>query len=259
MTGILDIGSNTIRLVVYENWKKIKERSFRSDIIKNTYNNILSEIGIDNLCDYINLLVSDIENTAIYAIATAAVRTLSNKDEVKEKILNKTGIEIDILSGEEEAECVFLGMINEIKENSGICVDLGGGSIECIEFEERRITFSKSYPLGCKKIKSEKELDCIEKGEVLGNLYMAGGTAKAAYKILRKAENVISTEEIEDILVILKELPEETLKKMLTDRYDTIITGLMIMKKLAQIYGKKEIYIVKNGVREGYLIKKEMM
>ena len=78
MTGILDIGSNTIRLVVYENGEKIKERSFRSDIINNTDNNILSEIGIDNLCDYINLLVSDSEAEEILASGEIQVNETVN-------------------------------------------------------------------------------------------------------------------------------------------------------------------------------------
>lgn len=256
MTGIIDIGSNTIRLVVYENGEKIKEKALRSDIISDTNDNILSKKGIDNLCNSILYLISDIENTDIYALATEAVRLLSNKEEVKSEIFKKTGLEIDILSGEEEAECVFLGMISEIEEARGICVDLGGGSIECIEFENRKITFAKSYPLGCKKVKSEKELEIIEKKEICGNLYIAGGTGKTSLKILGKTDNVIKIEEIKDLISFLQGLPEEKLQRMIPDRYDTIITGLMIMKKLLEIYNKKEIYIIKNGVREGYLIKK---
>ena len=160
------------------------------------------------------------------------------------------------MSGEEEAEYVFLGMISEIEEDRGICVDLGGGSIECIEFENRIITFSKSYPLGCKKVKSEKELEVIEKRKVSGSLYMAGGTAKAALKVLNKKENIIKKEEIDELLYFVKELPEQVLKNMFPDRYDSIISGFMIMKKVAEIYNKKEIHICKKGVRDGYLTKK---
>lgn len=257
MKGIIDIGSNTIRLVIYENGKKIKEKAVRSYIINDSTDNILSKKGIENLCNSLIFLISDIDNIKIHAIATEAIRSLKNKEEVKKDIFEKTNISIDILSGEDEAECVFLGMMSEIEENSGICVDIGGGSIECIEFENKKITFAKSYPLGCKKIKNKEDLNIIGKREICGKLYMAGGTAKTAQKLYReiKGENIVKADEIEEIIELLKSLPDEKLKKLFPERYDTIITGLIIMQEISSIFGKKEIHIIKSGVREGYYLK----
>ena len=279
MTGIIDIGSNTIRLVIYENGKKIKNIGLRSDIIYDTQNGILSEKGIENLCNSILFLTSKAENIIVYALATEAIRVLSNKEEVKDKIFKKTGLEIEILSGEEEAECVYLGVSQEIKEKNGICIDLGGGSLESIIFENDEITNINSYSIGCKKIKKDfvkgefptdeeiKDIEAfieenVKKYNSSGNMYIVGGTAKTALKIYNyiKGENqsLIKTTDFENILGFIKNTPTEKLKELFKNRYDNIAVGIIIMKKIAEIYEKNEVYIKKNGVREGYLIKKEM-
>lgn len=273
MTGIIDIGSNTIRLVIYKNGKCVKNIGIRSDIISNTTENILSKDGIENLCENLLFLISKADCEKIYIIATEAVRNLINKEKVKSTVYDKTGIYIDILTGEEEAEYVFLGIQSEISEKEGICVDIGGGSVEIIAFENGKKASFKSYPLGCKKLKNEfvkgnipNDAEMIKINEILekeiekywnkGNLYMTGGTAKACISLNKSDKNILSIKDIESIYGFIKEIPEENLKQIFPNRYDTIAVGVLIMKKIAEIYNKKEINIINNGIREGYLMKK---
>ena len=279
MVGIIDIGTNTIRLVVYENNKKIIEKGVASEILKYTENKILSKTGIEKLCNSIIFLVSMCKSEEIHIIATQAFRALENKEEVKKDIFSSCGIDVKILSGEEEAECVFYGVMGEIgKEKSGIIADLGGGSLEIINFADKMVKDAKSYPIGTKAVKNKfskdiipikAEIDKIENHieETLktkfneGKLYMAGGTGKTALKICNnisgEEKNFIKVEEIEKILSYIESIPKEKLKEVFKNRYDSIYTGIIIIRKLAEIAGKKEIYIIKSGVREGYL-KKEM-
>lgn len=279
MIGIIDIGTNTIRLVVYENGKKIIEKGVASEITRYTENGNLNQIGIKNLYNSILYLLSVCENAEVHIIATEAFRKLKNRDEVKKEVLLKCKTEIEILTGEEEAECVFYGTMGEIgTENSGIIVDLGGGSLEIINFEKKMVKNMKSYPLGTKVVKNKFSANIIPTDEEIksienyieenlnteksfGNLYMVGGTGKTALKIINliknENSNIISEEDFDKILSFIKEMPEEKLKIVFQNRYETIYTGIVIIRKIASILGKDKIHIVKSGVREGYL-KKEM-
>lgn len=278
MIGIIDIGTNTIRLIGYEKNIEILNIAVRSEIITDTEDGILSDFGADKLCNSIKYLIKEKDFEKIYALATESIRALKNKEEVKEKIYKETGILIDILSGEDEAECVYLGVKKEIEEDSGIIIDLGGGSVEIIGFTDDRIKFLKSYSVGTKRIKKEfsynlypteeeiKNIEdylekVIEKEEIEGNLYITGGTAKSSIKIynyLKKEEKpYIKVKEIQEILDYIKEKTEEDLKRIFDVRYDTIAVGIIIMKMLADIFGKEEIYVKSVGIREGYIIKRD--
>lgn len=277
MVSIIDIGTNTVRLITYEKGKVTIDIALRSEIMRDTSCGNLTDSGIQNLINTIKYLISKTPNIKIYAIATEAVRVLENKEEVKEKIFNETGILIDILSGEEEGECVFSGVINDIDEKKGTIIDLGGGSIEIIRFNDRKIKTIKTLPCGCKTIKTKFSLDIIPENEEIiekyikeqinpdetdGKLYMVGGTAKTVLKInnfiCKKDKKVIKTEEITKVLEYIKEKNEKEIKEIFKSRYDTIAIGTIIMKNLADIFNKDEIYVKNTGVREGYLIKKEM-
>ena len=111
MINIIDIGSNTIRLVTYDKRKAVSNFGVNSEIISDTKNGILSGCGIDKLCDAILDLIKKRENEEIYAFGTYAMRVLRNKEEVEKRVFEKTGINIDILSGKQEAEYDFYGLL----------------------------------------------------------------------------------------------------------------------------------------------------
>ena len=154
MVGIIDIGSNTIRLVMYENGNKISNTAVNSEILHDTVDGNLTEIGTQKLCVDIEYLKKEAKDVPLYAIATFAFRVLDNAEEVKKVIYEKTGVEIEILEGKDEAKCDFTALINEIgTDKSGIGVDLGGGSAQIFTFQKENLLFFDSYPIGAKKIK----------------------------------------------------------------------------------------------------------
>ena len=281
MTGIIDIGSNTVRLVVYDKKRKISNTGLTSEILSDTYDGNLSSQGIEKLCKMIGFLKEKAGDIEVFAFATFAFRILKNREDVKREILEKTGVEIDILSGEDEARYDFYGLKGSISQKeSGIGVDLGGGSAQIFEFSEGELDFSGSYPIGCKKIKNKfvkhkfpdkEEREKIE--EYVENalaeidfkckkVYMMGGTAKTAaklYSFLNGVENIdiLRTDRIEGLIRFIEETPENAMKNILKNRYDNIVVGIIIMKKIADICGASEIHIKKCGVRDGYLMKIE--
>lgn len=280
MTGIIDIGSNTIRLVMYEKGRQISNTGMSSEIIADTKNGILSSEGIEKLCDMLCFLKSKAGENEVFAFATYAFRVLKNKEQVKEEVLKKCGLEVDILSGKEEGEYDFYGLLSSIPENeSGVGVDLGGGSAQIFKFKKGELEFCESFPIGCRKIKNklvhthfpndtEREkvreyLDGFLSGIDIKSekLYMMGGTAKTAaklYSYLNGNENIniLKTDRLESIITFIKETPENALKNILRNRYDNISTGIVIMEEIAKRVGVFEIHIKKCGVRDGYLAKK---
>lgn len=281
MINVIDIGSNTIRLVTYDRSAPISNVGAASEIISDTKNGILSKKGIDKLCNTISGLLGGMENEKVYAFGTYAVRVLRNKDEVKSEISKRTGIEIDILSGKKEAEYDFYGLLSTISEKeSGIGVDLGGGSAQVLIFDEGRLTASASRPIGCKRIKGRfskgKTVTKAERAEIkkyiktnleiyrgkkADKIYVMGGTAKAALRLYRFLEgrnaDIMKIDEIERLIQFIEEADEGILRRVLKSRYDNITVGIIIMEEIAQFFGAKSIHIKRCGVRDGYVARIE--
>ncbi len=280
MTGVIDIGSNTIRIVMYDRGLQISNKGINSQIISDTKKGVLTPEGIERLCAQLKCLIEKANGERVLTFGTYSLRCLENREEVKKRVFESIGIEIDILSGEMEAYYDFLGLMSTLPENSsGIGVDLGGGSGQIMVFREGKLKFSSSYPIGCRRVKNKfvkgifpdeqeyqkidnyikEKLPDIDLGEK-SPLYMMGGTAKTAVKLytyIKGSENtnIIKTDEIYDVIRFLKEIPPEQMKNILKNRYDNIAVGLVIMEIIARAVKSPEIIIKKCGVRDGYISK----
>ncbi|MDQ0199116.1 Ppx/GppA family phosphatase [Neobacillus ginsengisoli] len=155
--AIIDIGSNTIRLIIYrikaENMIKEMENIKVSARLQNyiDHNQILNPEGINVLLKTLMVfkeIISLHKVTSTKAVATAAIRQAKNQDEIKQCINDKIGISVKILSEEEEAFYGFLGVIRATDINDGITIDLGGGSIEITRFSNRKMVNYHSFPMG---------------------------------------------------------------------------------------------------------------
>ncbi len=281
MTGIIDIGSNTIRLVMYDRGKKISNTGINSEIINDTENGFLTFEGTEKLCKSIMFLKERAGENKVFALATFAFRVLKNSAEVKKIIFEKTGVTVDILSGEDEAKYDFYGLMSTLcGRESGIGADLGGGSAQIFSFCDGEIEKFSSYPIGCKKVKNlimpEKDFGKCDRERIrqyteekisdfdkkCGKLYMMGGTAKTAaklYSFLNGRENidVIKTDRISGLITFIEETPQHVMKNILKNRYDSMAAGLVVTETIARHVGAEEIHIKKCGVRDGYLIKKQ--
>jgi exopolyphosphatase/guanosine-5'-triphosphate,3'-diphosphate pyrophosphatase len=155
--GIIDIGSNSIRLVINEE----TEHGAHHVIDESKESARLSEkIGPDAilkledqhaLCQTLNYFKKMCEanrTTMIRAVATAAIRNAANSADILTYVEHNTGLKIELLSGEEEARLGFLGMINSLDLKDGFLVDIGGGSSEITLFENRELIKSVSFPFG---------------------------------------------------------------------------------------------------------------
>ncbi|RIX46323.1 Ppx/GppA family phosphatase [Paenibacillus nanensis] len=179
--GIIDIGSNSIRLVVYERTEagahRVVDASKRSARLsgKIDENGALPEEALAELSDTLRhfMRICSLHGIGqIRAVATAAIRNATNRDHILQTIKNETALSIELLSGEEEASFGFLGMINSMHVTEGFLIDIGGGSTEVSLFQNRELAASVSFPFGCVSINklfdskdslSDESLEAIEK------------------------------------------------------------------------------------------------
>ncbi|WP_249865195.1 Ppx/GppA family phosphatase [Paenibacillus konkukensis] len=155
--GIIDIGSNSIRLVVYEinslhAYRVIGE--FKQSA------RLSQKIGADNTLpgDEIDRIVRMLRHfreicdangvSEIRAAATAAIRNAANSRQIMTALREQSGIDVRLLSGKDEARIGFLGMIHSLDVEDGWLVDIGGGSTEISLFLGRRLVSSVSFPFG---------------------------------------------------------------------------------------------------------------
>lgn len=154
--GIIDLGSNTARLVIYQQYEH--SQLYEVDNIKRVLRlsghlqeGRFDEAGIEKTLACMRQFkdMLDASNvTEIKGVATAAFRQAENGAELAKRIETETGIPIKILSGEEEARYGYLAVMHSMSVNEGITVDIGGGSTEVTYFQNRQLKHCTSLPFG---------------------------------------------------------------------------------------------------------------
>lgn len=155
--GIIDIGSNSVRLVIYERtdtgaYRVIDESKESARLsARIAPDGSIPEEDTRKLARMLNefrLLCQVHAVGHIRAVATAAIRNAANGPQVAAELQRLSGMPIEILSGKEEARLGFLGMINALDVSDGFLIDIGGGSTEVSLFRDRKLVRSVSFPFG---------------------------------------------------------------------------------------------------------------
>jgi exopolyphosphatase/guanosine-5'-triphosphate,3'-diphosphate pyrophosphatase len=296
--GIIDIGSNTIRLIIvdlhddgsFKLANELKETvrlgkglNKTNRLKPETMEKAIQTIGVFN--DFCSIYKVD----KIIAVATAAVRNSENGREFINTLMQKTGIEISVISGEKEAWLDYLSVINTMNIKNALLIDIGGGSMEILAVKDRQIKNYISLPYGVvtlteafllddpPKIEEIKKLEEFLlkhlnnlnwiKDEDIDTLVGIGGTVRTIAKIDRRKKlypiNLIHNYEMysNDIDNILELLRNKTIKErkkipgLSSERSDIILAGLIAVKEILKHTGIKKIKISGNGIREGILYK----
>lgn len=159
----IDIGTNSFHLIVV----KVKEKG-NFEIIDREKEVI--RLGEGNIGDIkfitpaatqraINTLlrfktIADSHVAKIRAVATSAVRESLNKNEFIKKVYDQTTIEIEVISGQEEARLIYLGVLKAVPvfDKKALCIDIGGGSTEFAIGKEGKLEYSTSLKLGAVRL-----------------------------------------------------------------------------------------------------------
>ncbi|MCM3571490.1 Ppx/GppA family phosphatase [Neobacillus mesonae] len=161
--GVIDIGSNTIRLVLFKrnpsgrNFNEIENIKVPARLrsyIDEDYS--LNQEGIQILIDALQDFKKIIHHEGIRditCVATAAIRQAANQEDILRMVKDKTGIVISLLSGYEEAYYGYVSVIHSTNIKEGITIDVGGGSTEVTYFRDRKLIHSHSFPFGALSLK----------------------------------------------------------------------------------------------------------
>ncbi|MFJ8530716.1 exopolyphosphatase [Bacillus sp. NPDC094106] len=161
--AIIDIGSNTMRLVIYEKqnggfYKEIENTKVVARLRNYLIDGILIEDGMNIL---LQTLLQFQESTRFHGlhnvrcVATATIRQAENQAEIKKLVEGKTDFILRILSEYEEARYGYLAVMNSTSFTEGITVDIGGGSTEVTYFQDREIVEYYSFPFGALSLKQQ--------------------------------------------------------------------------------------------------------
>ncbi|HCX65764.1 MAG TPA: hypothetical protein DHN33_11210, partial [Eubacteriaceae bacterium] len=173
--GVVDIGTNSVRLMIgnYEGEKlQSKEKQLYSTRIGQGVDHTgeLSEAAMDRTVKALESIRVQMEQLGVqkvYAYATSAVRQAKNKEVFLDRVKEKTGYEVKVLSGEEEAEYGFLGVMKSVALENGLIVDVGGGSTELIEVQNRQRKRLVSLDIGAVRLYERcKVSDPMRKEEI---------------------------------------------------------------------------------------------
>ena len=197
--AIIDIGSNTVRLVVYGGSRRapivLLNEKVAAQLGKQvSIDGAMSPEAMDTAYGALSryaLLLSDLDVPRIDVVATSAVREASNGKEFLARI-EELGFAPRVLSGEEEADVSAYGVMGAFPGAHGTVADLGGGSLELVSVENGEATQAETLPLGTLKLARMREHDPdswpksiakILKGRTKGDadkpLYLVGGTFRA--------------------------------------------------------------------------------
>lgn len=176
--AIIDLGTNTCNLLISEyNQTRYNILYQGKEVVKMGKGGINKKLILD---DGIHRAVRAIKNhkqiieeynaEKTIAIATSAVRDASNKDIFCETILNETGITLDVISGDKEAELIFNGVLLAFDKQPGnsLILDIGGGSNEFILCKNQQVIWKHSFPLGVARIMDKFQIsDPISPEEII--------------------------------------------------------------------------------------------
>lgn len=289
--AIIDIGSNTIRMNIYEvsdgaiNELLSKKKTLgMSNYVEDDE---LTEKGIKKcikvLEDYRDTL-DKMHIEEVYPFGTAGIRNIKNSGEVIQRITDSTSLKIDLISGEKEADCVYRGVSSIYDATNCGIVDIGGGSTEIIIVEDGNVKNEISMPIGSlnlhhtyinttifpqkdevkeikRHIRSVLDDYKISKFPKEMKFYGVGGSIRAAGEIAEEYfrledDEHFSKKNVKEILdKIMEEDPEllRVILKECPDRIHTQTPGMLILNELMKELKIDSISVSSAGVREGYL------
>ena len=289
--AVIDLGSNTIRLVVYEEtnaeFHALFTQKFTAGLAAYLQDGMMTPEGIRLICTTLQrckMLLKEFTPCTTLAFSTAPLRNIRNTQEAIDQIYAETGYSVDVLTGLEEAYLDYYGVQRELPVESGLLFDIGGGSTEILTFAHDGTGVIESVPIGslnlskkhiAKLFPDKKERDAIRlqvqkslKRHKLNHLppYETlcgiGGTARTvlqllqAMKVILPAQRTFTAEQFRKLKNFLWKKDSaamELLTQYCPDRLHTIFSGILILETLILQSRCTTVYVCKYGVREGYL------
>ena len=286
--GVIDIGSNSVRLVVYEGLTRSPTPIFNEKTLCGLGREVQSTGLLANdavakalaalkrfraLCDVLRV-------TRLWVLATAACREANNGPDFIAAAERICGTKVDVLSGKREAELSALGVLSGIHRPDGIVGDLGGGSLEFVDVRGSNLRRSITLPLGglalqdasAKSIKKAEKIvrkaladvPALKSG-VGRTFYAVGGTWRAlarlhmwqiGYPLHVTHGYAIAAKETFEFSRLVHRVNTEMLSRIevVSDaRRPLLAYGALVLEHVVRMAKPKQVVFSALGVREGLL------
>ena len=279
----IDIGSNAARLLISD---VVKNSQGKPDFNKLNLVRVPLRLGFDvfekkeispekeemivKTIQAYKCLTDIYEVKYIKACATSAMRDAVNSRRIIQRVLNETGIEIKIITGDEEASVIYESHIAENldKEHSYLYIDVGGGSTELTFFADNQLLFKESFNIGTirllKNQVKDKQWDELkeyikERTRGLKEIVAigSGGNINKVFSLSKKKDGKpLSLDLLRDYYAELSSFPVyERMRRynLREDRADVIVPALLIYINVMRWADIKEITVPKIGLVDGLL------
>jgi exopolyphosphatase / guanosine-5'-triphosphate,3'-diphosphate pyrophosphatase len=286
--AVIDIGSNSVRLVVYEGLTRSLTPIFNEKVLAGLGREVLStgllaEDAVDKALAALvrfRALARGMRVGKQFAIATAACRDASNGREFIARAEKVIGVPITIVSGKREAELSALGVTSGFYKPDGIVGDLGGGSLELIDVHGARIKSGVTLPLGGLALqdlssKSMAKAEKITREALAGvellkhgrgrDFYAVGGTWRSltrlhmwqtGYPLHVMHGYVIPAAEALEFSSLVRRVDPETLSRIeivTSARRPLLAYAALVLENIVRRARPKRVVVSALGVREGLL------
>lgn len=286
--AIVDIGSNSIRLVVFDRVVRAPLLLFNEKVLCGLGRGLdesgrLNESGVEsalvNLARFVRLAKA-MDVARLDLLATAAVRDATNGPEFVAAVRRRCGVPVRVLSGAEEAKFSALGVVSGIAEADGMMGDLGGGSLELVGLDHGRLGPHVTLPLGPLRVgeaafgEREQARQLIDShletvpwlSDLRGrNFYPVGGAWRSLARIHMDQtghplhiiqQYRIDRRQAENLLRVMSRLGRRSLAAISglpRRRVDTLPFAALLLERLLRIARPEAVIFSAFGLREGYL------
>jgi exopolyphosphatase/guanosine-5'-triphosphate,3'-diphosphate pyrophosphatase len=289
--AVVDIGSNSVRLVVYDGLRRAPTPVFNEKVLCGLGRGVattgkLHAEGMERALAALKrfrALTRQIGVRETYAVATAAAREAKNGEAFVNRAGRALGIDIDVLSGKEEARLAAMGVMAGISGADGLVGDLGGGSLELIDVNGGQIRDGATLPLGPLRLMDMSGGSIGKARQIIGEyldalplvaaskgrtLYAVGGTwrnlarihmAQTRYPLHVLHQYQVGREQARSVADLVAHLSASSLKDIRAvsrSRSDTIPYGALVLEQLLAKSRVKDMVVSIYGVREGLLYSK---
>lgn len=292
--AVVDIGSNSGRVIVVRLGRgghleilsdaRSSLRLIRDVGVNGKLGAQAEERTLDALQDFI-AVAGGAGAKRIVAVATAAVREAANGAAFISRLEAATGLRIRVIDGDDEARYAFLGAVHGLPVDSGLLVDVGGGSLEISRFRDRRPLRGWTLPLGALRLTDQfllsdpptrtetgrlqdhvvstlrgAGLSPLDAGEAMVG---TGGTirnlakaqrASVTYPVPRLHGYVLTRRGLRDVTqrVIVRSVGRRTtIAGLSADRADSIAGGALVVQAVMDELGASDLVVSGQGLREG--------
>ena len=285
--AVVDIGSNSVRLVIYEGLSRSPTPIFNEKELCGLGRSVASTKRLDDeamegalttlrrfkaLCDQMHV-------SHVHVIATAAMREAENGAAFLDKARDVCGCEVELTSGPREARLSALGILAGVHHADGIAGDLGGGSLELADIANGTISAAVTLPLGGLRLEDEsggalkkaekiveKALKPLDLSHGKGRAFYAiGGTWRAIarlhmivtkYPLLVTHAYEVSAETMIEFCRFLQKDNDETratIQQVSSERRPLIAYGALVLEDVLKATKSKSVIMSALGVREGLM------